>query len=67
MLENAPFLPSGQRACKHILAVLITEALQAQDEPVVDIDGPIAIVPKPAQTKAERDALRRYAVAHELT
>ncbi len=32
MLGNAPFLPSGQSACKHVLAVLITEALQEDTE-----------------------------------
>lgn len=30
-LSNAPILPTGQRACKHILAVLITEAIK-EDE-----------------------------------
>lgn len=34
---DAPFLPTGQRACKHILAVLITEALQ-QDAEQTEID-----------------------------
>ncbi len=32
LLGDAPFLPTGQRACKHIFAVLITEALQLDAE-----------------------------------
>ena len=33
MLQNAPILPSRQRACKHILAVLIASAMgDGQDE-----------------------------------
>ena len=31
---DAPFLPTGQRACKHILAALMSEALQSDAEPV---------------------------------
>lgn len=31
LLENAPFLPSGQRACKHVLALLIAESLESFD------------------------------------
>lgn len=31
LLQNAPFLPSGQRACKHILALLIAESLETFD------------------------------------
>lgn len=33
-LGDAPILPTGQKACKHILAVLINEASQADAEPV---------------------------------
>lgn len=36
LLGDAPFLPSGQRACKHILAVLVTEALQSDAETEFD-------------------------------
>lgn len=37
LLGDAPFLPTGQRACKHILAVLMSEALHVDAE-LVQID-----------------------------
>ncbi len=38
-LEHAPLLPSGEQACKHIMAFLITETLR-DGEPPADIDQP---------------------------
>ncbi len=34
-LGNAPLLPSGQAACKHILAILINEALESNPLPLI--------------------------------
>jgi len=68
MLGNAPLLPSGQRACKHILATLITETLQMEDEPIPDDEPPARQQPpQPRRPKAERDEIRRLAVYNELT
>lgn len=37
-LEDAPLLPTGQRACKHVLAVLLSEAAQLNSAVPEEID-----------------------------